>query len=159
MVLEPRHQKIADQQYVVGEGYWLTPYEERSAATHDHQFAWLDDAWRNLPEQYQFEPWAQSKTHLRKYALIRTSFCTTEQFPCQSRAEAERWASRLRADDSYCVVTITGTIVNRFRAESQSRRAMDGKRFQASKQAIIEFIEGLLGVEPGTLEREGGKAA
>lgn len=140
-----------DEIFVVGQRYRLEEVSDRSTATHNHEFAWLNEACRSLPEKYAHEPWAQSAEHLRKYALIRTRHCTTETFPCGSNAEALRWASRLRADDEFCIVSVDGALVNRFRAKSQARRAMNRKEFQASKQDILEFIAGLLEVEPDTL--------
>lgn len=147
-----------DRDYVIGERYRMAEEQERSMVSHRHEFAFVRHAWQSLPEQYAMEPWAQSEDHLRKYALIRTRFCTTEQFPCASRAEAIRLAAILRADDSYCLVTVAGAIVNRFRAESQSKRSMGAKRFHASKQAILEFLSDLIGVASETLARQ-SKAA
>ena len=159
MVPHPRCQHAADRQFVVGADYRMEEVTDRSRASHDQQFAWIGDAWSNLREEYRFEPWARSPEHLRKYALIRTRFCTTEQFPCSSGAEAERWASRLQSDDEYCLVTVTGTVVNRFRAESQKMRSMGAKRFQESKTAILDFISNLLEVDPETLRQNAGRAA
>ena len=48
----PRSQRLADQAYTVGETYLLVPHEQRTSATHNHEFAWLKEAWLNLPEQY-----------------------------------------------------------------------------------------------------------
>lgn len=148
----PRMARICDKHFAVGEVYEIEVGHGRSIATHNHQFAWLKEAWLTLPEEYSNEPWAQSPEHLRKHALIRTGFCHVEQFACGSNAEALRWAPRLRADDEYCVVAVEGTIVTRYRAMSQSQRAMGGKRFQESKQAVIDFVAGLLGVSPETLQ-------
>jgi hypothetical protein len=158
-VPEKRYQRLCDKEFAAGETYVIEVGHERSKVSHDQQFAWLDDAWRNLPEKYQFEPWAQSPEHLRKYALIRTGCCTTEQFPCSTHAEAMRWATRLRSDDEYCLVHVDGAVVNRFRAKSQKRRAMNAKEFQASKQAALDFVAALLEVDSKTLQREAGKAA
>ena len=137
----------ADRDFVVGEVYPMVPHQERSQATHNHEFAVIADLWASLPERYKHEPWAQTPDHLRKYALIMCRFCDTQTYACGSRAEAERWAKNLRPIDEYSVVSIEGTTVFRFTAQSQSRRAMGAKRFQESKQAIIEYIEGLLGIE------------
>lgn len=147
----PRHQKQADAEFVVGEVYRLDQVHERSAKSHNHEFAWLMEAWKNIPEQYDYEPWAQSPEHLRKFGLIRCKFCITESFPCGSNAEALRWAMRLRADDEYCIVSVSGTVVHRFRAESQSKRAMGAKRFHESKKALMEFVSDLINVDKNTL--------
>lgn len=155
----PRQPKRADVHYVVGENYPLAPWEDRSQASHNQQFAFIAEAWRNLPEQYRDEPWAQSPEHLRKFGLIKNGFCNTQTYPCGTKAEAERWASNLRPLDEYSIVKVEGTTVFRFTAESQSRRAMGKKRFQESKQALMDWLDDLLQVERGTLEREAGRAA
>jgi hypothetical protein len=142
----------ADKQFVVGEILPMVPHQERSDVSHNHEFAFIAEAWRNLPEQFRDEPWAQSPEHLRKYALIRCRFCNTQTYPCASRAEADRWAANLRPKDEYSIVKAEGNAVYVFTAMSQKKRgigAMDKKTFQASKQAIMDFVDDLLGVERG----------
>lgn len=151
--------KRADAEFVIGEVYRMAPVEDRSIASHNHQFAEIAEAWKNLPERFHNQPWAQSAEHLRKYALIRTGFCDTQTFACGSRAEAMRWASNLRPIDEYSVVTVEGTTVYRFTAQSQSMRAMGKQRFQESKQAILDWLDDLLEVERGTIARNAGRAA
>lgn len=149
----PYFARRADQHFVVGQTYRMVEQYDRSAASHAHQFAWLHDAWLSLPERYKHEPWAQTSEHLRKFALIRTGYCDTQTFPCGTRAEAERWARNLRPMDEYSLVLIEGTTVQRFTAQSQSHRAMGGKRFNESKAAILDFIAGLLEVAPAELAK------
>ena len=139
----------ADTAYVVGEVYKLARIEERSQASHNHQFAEVANLWANLPERFKHEPWAQSPEHLRKYALIMCRYCDTQTYTCGSNAEAQRWAKNLRPLDEYSVVAVEGTTVYRFVAQSQSKRAMGAKRFQESKTAILEYIEDLIGLERG----------
>ena len=146
----PWQPRLADRHFVVGEDYLLVEHHERSQVTHNHEFAAVADLWKSLPERYAHEPWAQSAEHLRKFALIRTGFCNTQTYACGSRAEAERWARNLRPLDEYSIVTVEGSTVHRFTAESQSRRAMGAKRFQESKTAILEYLEDLIGVDRGS---------
>lgn len=141
----------ADEQFVVGEKYTLVEEKQRSNVTHNHEFAVLEQAWANLPEQYATEAWAQSPEHLRKYALIKTGFFDSTTFACGSKAEAARWAANLRPMDEYSIVVVSGSTVVRYLAKSQSRKAMDAKEFQRSKQAILEYVSGLLDVEPEAL--------
>jgi len=141
----------ADQQYTVGESYMLAEEKQRSTATHNHEFAFVAEAWASLPERYADEAWAQSAEHLRKYALIKTGFCDTQTYACGSRAEAERWAANLRPLDEYSIVVVKGSTVVRFTAKSQKRKAMGAAEFQASKQAILEYIAGLIEVAPAAL--------
>lgn len=151
--MKPIHPKLADKEYVVGERYTLAPYEERSIATHNHEFAWLHEAWLNLPERYQGEVFAQSSEHLRKYALIRAGYSDCASMPCASKAEALRVAAFIRPMDEFSIVTVNGTVVNRFTAKSQKRRAMGAKVFQESKTAIMDVIAQMIGVEPEQLSK------
>lgn len=143
----------ADQEYTVGEEYVLVEENQRSPATHKHEFAFIREAWPNLPERYSQEPWAQSPEHLRKYALIKTGFSNTQTWVCKSKAEARRWAANIRPRDEYAIVIAEGWTVVEFTAKSQARGAMDAKEFQRSKQAILEFIAGLIEVSPEVLEQ------
>jgi hypothetical protein len=142
----------ADRQWVVGETYPMVKHQDRSQATHNHEFAAIADLWASLPERYRDEPWAQSPEHLRKFALIMCRYCDTQTYPCNSRAEAERWAKNLRPLDEYSVVKVEGTTVYRFTAQSQAKRAMGAKLFGESKRAILEYIEDLIGADRGSSE-------
>lgn len=148
--LIPLRPTMTDRHLVVGESYCFVEHHERSTATHNHEFAAIAELWKSLPERYAHEPWAQSAEHLRKFALVRTGFCNTQTYVCGSRAEAERWAQNLRPLDEYSVVSVEGSTVFRFTAESQSRRSMGAKRFQESKTAILEYLEDLIGAARGS---------
>lgn len=140
----------ADAEYVVGEVYRLAPHEDRSQASHNHEFARINELWQSLPERFSREPWAQTPEHLRKYALIMCRYCDTQTYVCGSNAEALRWAANLRPLDEYSVIAVEGTTIFKFVAQSQKKRAMGAKRFQESKTAIIEYIEDLIGVQRGS---------
>lgn len=149
--------RLADEQYVVGETYRLAPWEDRSAATHAHEFAWLAEAWKNLPENLaELYP---SPTHLRKRALIEGGFYDETAVDAGTNAAALRVAAAFRSREEFALVIVRGAFVLVRTAKSQSRRAMDRKTFQASKQAILEIVSGMLGVTPETLTREAGRAA
>jgi len=144
----------ADKEYVVGESYTLVEEKQRSTATHNHEFAWLSGAWSSLPPYYADEPWAKTPEHLRKYALIRCHFCNVQMYACKFKAEARRLAAVIGSMDEFALVVTEGRKVTRFTAKSQSRKAMDAREFQASKQAILEFIGDLIGVDAATLAQQ-----
>jgi hypothetical protein len=48
-------------------------------------------------------------------------------------------------------------VVTRYTALSQSEAAMTGRDFQRSKQAVLEFIAGLLGVGRPISNSKGGR--
>ncbi len=154
----PAARRKADESYVVGECYRMSAEDLRSWISHQHQFAWLNEAWLSLHDRYSIEPWAQSPDHLRKYALVRSGFAKVRIYACKYKAEARRLAATIEELDEFAIVSVDGRTVTKFTAESQSMQAMGGKRFQQSKAAVLEFIAGLLEVDPATLEQQ-GKAA
>jgi len=145
----PLHRRRADQTFVVGQRYSLVQYEERSAASHKHEFAWLYEAWQSLPEHLAERfPTAE---HLRKFALIRAGYSDSHTITCKSKAEALRVAAFIRPIDEFAVVVTQEATVTRFTAKSQSRRAMGAKEFQQCKERIMEVVSRMLGVEPSEL--------
>jgi hypothetical protein len=146
----PLHPRRAEQHFKTGERYTLARYEERSSASHNHEFAWLDEAWASLPENLAER--FQSPEALRKWALIRAGFSHSSTLDCESRAEAMRVAAFLRPMDELAVVIVQGTTVTRYIAMSQSKRAMGATKFYKSKDAIIEVIARMIDVSPQTLK-------
>lgn len=147
----PRSPRAADERFVVGEIYRCDVIEERSIATHNHFFAQLHDQWMSLPDHLAVQfPTADT---LRKHALIMTGFRRERKFVASSEKEARKLAAFLKpqtSDDDYAIVSLAGTAVVEWKAQSQSRQAMPEKgRFQASKVAVLEYVDEMLGVERG----------
>lgn len=156
-VMKPRHPRIADRHFVVGMEYVLAPVEDRSMRSHRHYFASINEAWQNLPEALAERfPTAE---HLRKYALIRAGYRDERSIVASSKAEAQRLAGFIRPMDDFAVVTVNGAVVTVYTAKSQSMRAMGKADFQASKDAVLDVIAKLIGVETSELERNAGAAA
>lgn len=143
--------------YRMGQPLTVFIMQERTERTHNHQFAWLDDALENLPERYSEAPWAASPEHLRKYALISTGFFNVKSIATESDAEALRWSEVLRTIDPFSVVAIRGDVVHLFTAQSQSMKAMGKERFQRSKTAILNFVANIIGATPEELAQMGRK--
>ena len=85
------------EQFVVGEIYNIEEVTGRSLASHNHYFASILEAWKNLPEDMMDE-FATSE-HLRKRALIRTGYADHRQIVASSKAEALRIAAFIRPID------------------------------------------------------------
>jgi hypothetical protein len=145
----PKSQRLADKAYVVGEVYMLVAHEERSMASHSHEFAWLKEAWLNLPEALadQFP----TQEHLRKRALIDAGFYDETIIDAGTNAAALRVASAFRSREEFSLVIVRGPAVVIRTAKSQSRRSMKKQEFQASKEAILEVVSGMIGVKPAQL--------
>jgi hypothetical protein len=152
-VMTPLHPRRADAAFVIGEVYTLAEVQGRSAASHNHYFAALNDAWLNLPEdKAERFPTAD---HLRKWALIRAGYRDERSIVCASKAEAQRVAAFLKPMDDYAVVVVSEAVVTVYTAKSQSVKAMGKQDFQASKDAVLTVLAEMIGVEPAQL----GKAA
>lgn len=141
----------ADEQFVVGERYRMVEENERSSASHAHEFAFLTEAWNSLPDELLAQ-YPNSEV-LRKHGLISKGFCTMVQHVCATKAEAERLAVILKPYDQYAIVVARGNVVTVYTAVSQSRKAMGAAQFQQSKSALMEFVGDLLGVDPSTIGR------
>ena len=143
--------KLCNRQFVVGERYRMVQEAERSKRSHDHYFACVEEAWRNLPERFEGR-WPTSE-HLRKWALIRAGYRDERSIVAASKAEAQRVAAFVRPMDEYAVVLVSEAVVRVYTAQSQSRKAMGGKVFQQSKTDVLDVLARLVAVERGELER------
>lgn len=155
-VPDRRCMKAVDQHFAIGERYGLIEWQERSPSSHAHEFAWLKEAWQNLPEG--IADLYPTPEHLRKRALIEAGIYDEDVIDAGSNAAALRVASYLRGKDDFSLVIVRGPIVVVRTAKSQSRRAMNRQEFQASKSAIMEVVAHLVGVSPSSLERAGRAA-
>lgn len=156
-----RYAKEADRHFVIGQTYRLEEATERSEISHRHEFAWLREAYANLPENVALH--FDNEDQLRKFALIQTGWCEREEHVYPTKAEALRQAATIRRHKTeYCLVVVRDAIVTVLTARSQRTRgagAMNKQDFNASKQAILEYVSGLIGVSPEGLTRNAGRAA
>jgi hypothetical protein len=147
----PHFRKRCDQALVIGEVYRMTAQEDRSDISHKHEFAWLKEAWKTLPDAVaELYP---SPEHLRKRALITAGYYTEEVIDAGSNAAALRVAAYVRGHDEFALVIVRGPFVFVRHAKSQSYRAMGRKEFQQSKTAIMEVVSQLLGVSTDDLQK------
>ena len=156
MVPLPRFARQADRQFVIGQAYQLAEWQERSSVSHTHQFAWLKDAWLNLPEHLadQFP----TPEHLRKRALIDAGYYDEEILDIGTNEAAIRVATHLRAQDDFAHIVVRAGVVVIRTAKSQSARSMDRATFQASKTAILETVSQMIGVAPAALMKQSENA-
>lgn len=149
--------KEADKLFVVGERYALVQHEDRSEISHRHEFAWLREAWKQLPEKMAEQ--LPTPEHLRKRALIECGYYHETMVDAGSQAAALRVAAFMRADDDFAHIVTRGPYVVKRVAKSQSRRAMPRKEFQESKTKLMDFVSALIQVEPAALVENAEKAA
>src|SRR4051812_26696984 len=86
MVPLRRFHNLANATFETGASYQLVEHHDRSAVSHSHEFAWLKDAWKNLPEgladQYP------TADHLRKRALIDAGYFDEQVIDAGTNAAA-----------------------------------------------------------------------
>jgi len=140
----PYMARRADKQFGRGEVLHLEHVEERSTRSHAHFFARVHEVWANLPP-LQAERF-KSPEHLRRWALIKAGYCDSQSMPCGTASAAKKFAAFIRPLDEFSVITVNGSVVNVFRAKSQSYRTMSKKEFQESKDKVLEIIADLIGV-------------
>lgn len=155
--MSPKLPKLADKFYVVGEVYRLAPHEDRSGVSHRHYFACINEAHNNLPEDLAER--FPTPEHLRKFALIRAGYRDERAIVCPTKGEAMRVGAFVQPMDEFSVVEINGLVVTVYTAQSQSMRAMGRKRFQESKDAVLQVISNLIGIDPESLQKNAEKAA
>ena len=143
-----RFHNLANAEFVVGEKYRCEVQEDRSWVSHKHQFAWLHNAWLSLPEDVAAR--FKNEDQLRKHALIAGGFCDSTTVVCASPAEAARWCDELSKREPDTIIAASGNVLIQFLAHSQKRSTMDAKTFQKSKQAVLDFVDNLLGIEPNS---------
>lgn len=149
--LIPLRPTMTDRHLVVGESYCFVEHHERSANSHRHFFACLNEAWRNLPDELLDEyPTAE---HLRKKALVRKGYADERSIVCGSKAEAQRIAAFMKPMDDFAVVTVRDAVVRVYTAKSQSVKAMGAKEFAASKSDVLDFVADLIGVTTDQLAK------
>src|SRR5690606_39934532 len=141
----------ADKEFVIGEVYRMVEHHDRSAATHNHFFAAINDAWRNLPD-HMIEEYPTAE-HLRKKLLVKAGYAHERSIVSASKAEAQRVAAFIKPMDEYAIVTVREAVVRVYTAQSQSMKAMGANVFQESKTKGLDAVADLLGVERDQLGR------
>lgn len=149
--VRPSFQRQADQMFCIGETYTMAPVEDRSAASHRHYFASINEAWGNLPED--LAPRYPTAEALRKAALIRAGYRDERSIVCASKAEALRVAAFIRPMDDFAYVTVSEAVVTVYTAKSQSVRAMGKAEFQQSKDDVLTALAEMIGVTTSDLHQ------
>lgn len=147
---------LADRHYGEGEVVRMVPDEQRSTATHNHYFACVADAHANLPDELAVQ--FPKPEHLRRYALIRTGYCTSHAITLDTAEEARRVYAFAKPMDEFSVVSLKGCVVTRFTAQSQSHKAMNKQTFAKSKEDVLAYISTMVGTTAKALEDNTGQS-
>lgn len=144
-----------------GEALLIDIEPSRSKRSHGHQFAFVNTAWKNLPEALKGVPYAATAETLRKHALIATGHCNASMVAVGEHDRAERIAALVHTVaeqvNGYAVTEAKGSVVWCFTPVSQSEKAMGKEEFQRSKTDILNWLADLIGVAPEELSSMGKK--
>jgi hypothetical protein len=97
------------KQYVVGEAYPMIPHEDRSTNSHNHFFAAVHEAWKNLPEKMTAR--FPTSEHLRKWALIKAGYADERSIACDTADEALKIASFIKPMDDFAVLVVADATI------------------------------------------------
>jgi hypothetical protein len=139
--------------YELGKRYWLDEVSERSWVSHEHQFAFVAQAWDSLPEALMDK--FPTPEHLRKAALIATGWHREMIIEAGNKEAALRVAAYVKGKDEFSHVVTRGPTVIVRTARSQRMRGhdrMDKEEFQRSKDDILGWIANLVGVSAEDLK-------
>ena len=148
----PARPQAAAKTFVKDHRYWLDEVSERSWISHQQQFAWIAEAWGNLPEP--LVETFPTPEHLRKAALIATGWFRETIIDAGNARAALRVAAYARGEDEFARVVARGPTVIVQKARSQRMHGhdrMDKAEFQKTKDDILGWIANLIGVEPERL--------
>ena len=153
----PRFQRLCDEQFEVNEQVALIRFEERSMSRHKAYFASINEAWKNLAEEYDGR--FPSAEHLRATALVEAGYCTMEDHVLDSPDEAIKMAKTIRRHSPYTIMKRSGNVLRIFEPESQSVKAMSKERFDASCRAVLDIVASMSRSTPAQLRNNSGKSA
>ena len=135
----------------------MTEWTDKDEAFRKMYFASINEAFAQLPEHLDGR-FANSK-HLRRWALIKTHYANEQSLVFDKFADALRRVSYISRTQPESVVSIIGTVIKVWTAQSQSKQAMSPAEFRESASAVLDLLTFLLGVNVSELRRNAGKAA
>lgn len=153
----PRFMAKCQTYFRPGLTYSITEQVERSAASHSHYFACVNEAFHNLPEEWSGQ--FATVESLRKWALIRAGFCDQQHIVLSTHEDAEKVGNHLRGLRDYAEVSVVDRTVVILIAQSQSKKAMGPARFQESKTKVLDILSYMIGVDVADLSKQAKSAA
>lgn len=165
MVPQVRYVNVAKRQYHDREEYPMVPLEARSRKSHNAYFAQVNEAFDNLPEP--LAPRWPTSEHMRKWLLIETGWFDEKEFEYEgptAKRDGRRLGTFIRAESEFARISIHAITDRKVKvivrvAKSQSAAAMGKADFEASKKAVLEELEAMIGLARGDLKREAGRSA
>jgi hypothetical protein len=159
----PKDMAWANEHLVVGMIYRFEPIFPRSMNSHRHQFAFIKEGFRQLPERYA--KYFQNEEHLRKHLLIMEGYANVKEYvfttseDMRQALEFAEEASEVSKDYAIFEVDRKNLVFKRIVAQSQSVKDMPAGVFNESKRRILNRLSSMIGITPEELKANSGKAA
>lgn len=153
----PRFKNLCDRQFEINAEVPLIRSEERNMSAHRWYFASINEAWKNLAEEYANG--YPSPEHLRAAALVEAGYCTETNYVMDSPKDARQLGIALRRLSPLAIIRISGNVVKHFEAESQSVSAMKRERFDRSIRDVIEIVSSMARTTPAELKKNADRSA
>ena len=110
----------------------------------------INKLWKNIPEKFENAPWAKSADAFRKFGLIKTGYCDVTIDCFASPDDAIRAAARIgymaRMAHGFAITRALGDTVECITPHSQSLKDMGKEEFKASKNKVLDYCRGIVGV-------------
>lgn len=154
-VLVPKQRWLFDRMFQPDHDYTIEIHEPRSTRSHNHFFAAVHEAWKNLPDHLAEQH--PDSEHLRKWALIKCGFSIKHNIVCENNEKALEVAAVAGRLNESAVIVVQGKVVTIATARTQKTtgpNCMNKEEFQQSKQAVLDYVAGLLGVDASTLSSQ-----
>ena len=144
-----RFRDAANRFFVVGLVYTVDADEPHSDAGRRAFFAELRSLWNNLPENLDSD--YPTPEHLRKRALIKCGYYTSNSVVLKTDDEARVVAGIMKPLDEFSVVVVRGNVVTVYRAKSTKQRNVDGhgmtkEEWDQAKKDVLAMLHALVGV-------------
>ena len=141
--------------------YNVSLAKDRSSESHKQFFAVVADAFHQIPDDKQH--WSNPE-HLRKWLLCKVHWCNQTDTVLSTNDDAMKFAAMVKSLDPYAVFQVKGRVVRNWvpksmKAARGNNGGMSKQDFQQVKQEIFDFLDDYLGLERGTLAKQGGRAA
>lgn len=117
--------------------------------------ATIGELYQSIPEKFAKAKWSKSADAFRKHALIKTGWYSSDSYVFATKRDAIFAASRIgymaRMGHGYAITSLEGNTVHCFVPLSQSLSKMGKEDFTASKQDVLNWCCGIVGVSPADL--------
>lgn len=141
------HKMRCEKMFGAGQEITFEELGDRNMNRHRMYFARLKELWLTLPESMAED--FPSPEALRKFALVRTGYCTQKKIVCRSNQDAIETAAFIESLGTYVICEVVMRVLTIWVPQSQAVRNMGKSEFDKSVTDVLDYCERLVRSEPG----------